>query len=241
MVRYLYRNVTPLNLILLVVLILVGFSVLVPLAKLKVQYSPPPAKVKAAEVEEKAAYATGPSPADYALIADQNLFHPERKVSVEKKAELPKPELSLFGTMVADGISYAFVEDKKSPQTSPGRGKRQTVLKKGDTISGFVVTDIASDQIVLVRGEERVTVYLAGGEKRLATAAAPGQAPKAPGHTATQPATPAVPQPPRVVPPPPRSTGTGAAGDAATAATRVQPRVPATDQRRTRSLTGGVR
>jgi hypothetical protein len=237
MVRYLYRNVTPLNLILLVVLIVVGFSVLLPMAKMKVRYTPPPAKAKAAQAEEKAPDVTGPSPTDYALIADQNLFHPDRKLAVEKKAELPKPELSLFGTMVADGISYAFVEDKKAPQTSPGRGKRQTVLKKGDTISGFVVTDIASDQIVLVRGEEKMTVYLAGGEKRLATAA-PAQAPKAPGHAVTQPATPAGPQTSRVLPTPPKSTATGVAGDAATAASRAQQRPQATDERRTRSLSG---
>ncbi len=83
--------------------------------------------------------AQNPSPMDYVVVADENLFHPERRIPPEKKAEavLPKPEFVLFGTLIAPNLSIAYMEDKKAPVTTPGRGNRQTTLKKGEMLSGF--------------------------------------------------------------------------------------------------------
>jgi hypothetical protein len=137
------------------------------------------------------------------VIAEQNLFHPDRKVPVEKKEaqQLPKPELILFGTLITDGMSVAYVDDKKNPKTSPGRGKRQTVMKKGDAVSGFILKEIETDRIMLVRGEETMVVYLSQGDKPRAsevagvgavsakpTPAAPAPAPRPGAPTPARPA-----------------------------------------------------
>lgn len=102
-----------------------------------------------------------PSQTDYTLIAENNIFHPERKIPPEKKAEappLPKPDIVLYGTLITDDVSLAYLEDLKAPRSTQGRGKRQLTLKKGDIISGFVLKDIEADKIVMSRGEERITV-----------------------------------------------------------------------------------
>lgn len=93
-------------------------------------------------------------------ITENNLFHPERRIPTEKKVvqELPKPEIVLYGTMVSGDSSIAFIEDLKAQFSTQGRGKRQRAIKKGDTISGFVVKEIEQDRITLVRGEETMTV-----------------------------------------------------------------------------------
>ena len=106
-------------------------------------------------------------PSDYTVIGELNLFHPERRIPVDKKAEeIPKPELILYGTMVQDNVQYAFIEDKKNPKTTPGRGNRQTTIKKGDVIGGFVVSEIGTDRITLTKGDEKMTVLLTNADKR---------------------------------------------------------------------------
>lgn len=113
------------------------------------------------------------SPSEYIIIAERNLFHSERVIPVEKKKEeekalppLPKPELVLYGTLISDDISLAYVEDKTSPITSPGRGKRIRVLKKGADIGGFILKEIKADMIELTRGEEKMTVNLTSPSKK---------------------------------------------------------------------------
>jgi hypothetical protein len=103
-----------------------------------------------------------PAPMDYVVIADQNLFNPERRIPAEKKeaAALPKPEFILYGTLITPGLKVAYLEDKKAPVTTPGRGKRQTALKPGETLSGFTLKEISADRVVMVRGEETLSVLL---------------------------------------------------------------------------------
>ncbi len=75
--------------------------------------------------------------------------------------------MALYGTLIADDASLAFIEDKKAPYSTPGRGKRQTTLKKGDHLSGYIVSEIAADRIVLIKGDEKVVVMLDDkGKKR---------------------------------------------------------------------------
>lgn len=181
--RYISRHINPLNIILVASAVLIALGALSPYFYPQVRYSLPTAKVPAAE-EEKApeVVAASPSMSDYMVIAEQNLFHPERKMPAEKKEaqQLPKPELILYGTFISDGMSIAYVEDKKNPKTSPGRGKRQTVMKKGDAVSGFILKEIDVDRIMLSRGEETMVVHLNQGDKpRMSEvpAAAPGGRP----------------------------------------------------------------
>jgi hypothetical protein len=126
-----------------------------------------PPKVKKPAAEEAAPAVTTEEsqnlfPTDYSIIAEQNLFHPDRKIPVEKvaAAPLPTPDFVLYGTLVSEGLNVAYMEDKKSPQSTPGRANRQSALHQGESLSGFVVKEINKDKVVMVRGEETVVVNL---------------------------------------------------------------------------------
>jgi hypothetical protein len=156
----LFRNINLLNIILIVSAFLLADYVVLPLLNAKIKYIPATSKKVFTVKKEEAALGQTPSPSDFTIIADQNLFHPERKIPPEKKEEapLPKPEFVLYGTLITDNVSFAYLEDKKSPRSTPGRGKRQTALKKGDTMSGFTLKEIDHDKIVMVKGEETLIV-----------------------------------------------------------------------------------
>ncbi|HIJ59940.1 MAG TPA: hypothetical protein HPP56_04930 [Nitrospirae bacterium] len=108
------------------------------------------------------------TPLDYSIIADKNLFHPERKIPPEKKqkVELPKPEFVLYGTVITDNMKIAYVEDSKAVKTTAGRGKRQIPVKIGQSISGFILKDITQDSAVFTRGEETIVVNVLTKKKR---------------------------------------------------------------------------
>jgi hypothetical protein len=166
--RYLARSINPLNILLLIIMVAAVIVVLFPLTKINATYSLPKVKLKTVEKAEKPQEKNGNVlPSDYTVIGELNLFHPERRIPVEKKAEeILKPELVLYGTLIQDNVQYAFIEDKKNPKTTPGRGNRQTMIKKGDVISGFVVSEIGADRITLTKGDEKMTVLLASADKR---------------------------------------------------------------------------
>ncbi len=172
-----YREVNLLNVIIFAAIITLAAFAVAPLFNARVKFTLPAAKTKiAAQQETPAANTPAPSPSDYAAIAENNLFHPERRTPKDEKP-LPKPELVLYGTIVVEGASVAYVEDKKSPKTTPGRGKRQTAVKKGDVISGFVLKEIEVDRIVLTRGEETMVIYLsdAGKQREGSTTSSPSK------------------------------------------------------------------
>ncbi|HQM26647.1 MAG TPA: hypothetical protein PKW97_09040 [Syntrophorhabdus sp.] len=166
--RYIANNVNLLNIILVVCVIVMSMAALSPYFYPQVRYNPPVVKIHpASEENQSEATAASPSLSDYMVIAEQNLFHPDRKIPLEKQdaQQMPKPELILYGTLVTESMSVAYVEDKKNPKTSPGRGKRQNVMKKGDSVGGFVLKEIESDRIVLARGDETMVVHLNQGDK----------------------------------------------------------------------------
>jgi hypothetical protein len=165
--KYVLKSINLLNLLLIAAVASLVAYVLLPLLNMKVSYKPPVVKETPVVQEEKPAPVQSPPLSDYMVVAEQNVFHPERKIPPEIKAEkaLPKPEIFLYGTLLTDGMRLAYIEDKKSPQSSPGRGKRQTVVKQGDVISGFMLKDVETDRIVLVRGEEQMIVYLSDAQK----------------------------------------------------------------------------
>jgi hypothetical protein len=161
--RYLHKTINLLNILLLAALCFLVFFAVVPLFQKNTTYVPPAPKPKTdGQPEASAEKVQTPSPVDYAMIGENNLFHPERRIPPEKKEEkpLPKPELVLFGTVISDDGSFAYIEDKKSPRTTPGRGPRQSVVKKGDVVGGFILKEIRSDKILLSRGEETMVVNL---------------------------------------------------------------------------------
>jgi len=146
----------------------VAYFAVIPVLNPVVQISLPPARPAVALSGEKMAPPPNLSPVDYALISNQNLFHPERKTPPEKQAEkvIPKPDLFLYGTLITNDASFAFIEDKKTPYSTAGRGKRQVTLKKGDSVSGYILSEIEANRIVLVKGEDKVVVTLDDRQKR---------------------------------------------------------------------------
>jgi hypothetical protein len=140
---------------------MVNYSLL-PFFPIDIKYTLPSEKTHVQEKEKEQAEFSPPSPSDYMNIAEENLFHPERRIPPEKKVEpeLPKPDFVVYGTMVSDDLKIAYLEDLKSPRTTPGRGKRQTAVKKGDLFSGFILKEVEADKIVMVRGEDTMTVHV---------------------------------------------------------------------------------
>lgn len=194
MFRSLLRHLNILNILLIGILVIFARYALYPVPEPKVKVTPPlQQKVNAENATEERG---GPSSstADYMVIAEQNPFHPERKIPVEKKAEqpLPKPEFVLYGTLLTDDLSLAYMEDKKAPVSTPGRGNRQTPLKVGQSLSGFTLKEIEAEKVVMVRGEEIMTVYLndpnAQKKREIITASTPAARAGTP---------PAAPQPPQ--------------------------------------------
>lgn len=193
-IRYLLRNLNLLNGLLLGILAAGASVTVVPSLDPAVRLSLPAVRAAAtpAAVQEKPPRTLVPG--DYALISEQNLFHPERKVPPEKAVEkaVARPEIFLNGTLITDEGSYAFIEDRKAPPPAGGeRGKRQLTLRKGATLGGYLLSEVAADRIVLVKGEDRFVVTLTDREKRRGDerAVAPAMTPKAAGTAAPAPRT----------------------------------------------------
>jgi type II secretory pathway component PulC len=182
------RNINILNIILIAAVIaFVAFSIF-PTLEMKVKYALPAAKNIEGTADKKTGELEIPSLTQYTAVVDENLFHPERRIPPEKTVEqpLPKPEFVLYGTMISDDISFAYLEDLKAPRNTPGRGKRQVALKKGDSMSGFILKEIETDKILMVRGEERLIVAFNDPQRpktrevvAMTTAAKPQAAPAA--------------------------------------------------------------
>jgi hypothetical protein len=159
--RRLLKNINVLNVVLVLAVLLMAHYTVAPSLHFNLGDIVPLQKKSVEEKEIKPAAANPPSPADYIIIADENLFHPERKIPPEKKADekpLPKPEFVVYGTVISNGTSVAYMEDMKAPVNTSGRGKRQIVLKTGDVLSGFTLKTVEADKIVMVRGEEKMVI-----------------------------------------------------------------------------------
>jgi type II secretory pathway component PulC len=160
MIKQLLRNINIINTLLVVTIIYFFTYYFSPTLNMQIKFTPPEPddiiEVDEYTIEELSL----PSNVDYTIISEENLFHPERKIPVEKKVEqpLPKPEFVLYGTLVSENISIAYLEDLKAPRNTPGRGKRIIPLRKGQTLSGFKLEEIETDRIVMTRGEEKIIV-----------------------------------------------------------------------------------
>jgi type II secretory pathway component PulC len=146
---------------------------------------------------------------EYAVVAEKNLFHPDRIIPVLKvEVTVPRPEFVLYGTLITDQVSIAYLSDSKAPRTTPGRGPRQTSLKIGETMSGYTLKEILHDSIVMVHGDDRIVVNVLADSKKKRTgpatiASTPQASPGPPGAVAPMPAANALPQIQRSVAAPP--------------------------------------
>lgn len=163
MMRYILKSMNTLNLFLATVLLFIAGYLLLPLSRSATVPAVPQAKPAAKQPGAPQAPVEPPSAAaDYVMIADRNLFHPERIIPVEKKEEkpLPKPDFVLYGTLIDGDTKIAFMDDLKTPYTTPGRGKRQLSIARGGNLSGFVLSEVHTDKVVMTRGEEKMTVMI---------------------------------------------------------------------------------
>lgn len=88
---------------------------------------------------------------DYEAIVQKDLFRPSRSAAPpEMSFPLEKPKL--FGTIIMDSGKSAILED---PIT---KTKKQYNLN--DSVSGFIISDIQEDRVVLLRGTEKIEVML---------------------------------------------------------------------------------
>jgi hypothetical protein len=182
-IAHLLRSANVLNLMLLIGIVLMSCLIFRSFNAKDANISLPEAKVKSVSRPLETMSITDSKPTDYMIIAEKNPFHPERRIPLGKTdaQEAAKPDIILYGTLMTDDIGVAYVEDKNAPYTTPGRGKRQIALKKGDSIGGFVLKEIEVNRIILVRGDENIVVSLDEHlKKRMpetsspASAAAPG-------------------------------------------------------------------
>jgi hypothetical protein len=182
-IKYIFSNITILNVLLTAVIVTMAFFFLFPQLRVDMNYVVPTQKVARDVKDALPAPHSVHSLSDYVVVAEENLFHLERKVPPEKASEekpLPKPDFILYGTVIADDVKIAFIEDLKAPRTTTGRGKRQNAVRQGDVLSGFTVREVGSDRISMVRGEEKITVHVQRDRSKTesavaAAAATPGQ------------------------------------------------------------------
>jgi len=163
--RYAMKSINVINCLLLLTVAAAAYDIVIPFLNLKIRMTLPAIGKSTPGPAETQASVIYPSPAEFELVGEQNLFHPERRIPPEKKVEIaapamPKPDLVLYGTLISDTISIAYIEDRKTPYSTPGRGKRQTQLKKGDGVSGYILQEIGQDRIVLAKGGEKLVVLL---------------------------------------------------------------------------------
>jgi hypothetical protein len=174
------KHINLLNCILITLSVVFIYGFLFPRLDTDVSFAPPPIIKKPAEKDLFESMKTQTlSPQEYRAIADENLFHPDRIIPPEKKPEsvLPKPEFILYGTLITPDLKMAYLEDKKAPVTTPGRGQRQSALNVGESLSGFRVKEILPDKVVLTRGEETLQIFLQEPGSSKARETTPGAGP----------------------------------------------------------------
>jgi len=167
-IKRILANINLLNLMLLAGAIALFITLDYPLINDKSKVRLPRIKSVSAPAEEKPMPASGIAYLDYASVAEKNLFHPDRKIPVEKKEDplLERPDVVLYGTMISRDKKIAHIEDRKRPYSTPGRGKRQTTLTEGEMISGFRLTEVREDSILLTRGGDKILVKLHDDKSR---------------------------------------------------------------------------
>jgi hypothetical protein len=164
MIKSPLRHINVLNLLLLAAIYILANSYLLPVRVEKTALlKTAPKNDSSQQTASEVARFQAPHAAEYSIISDQNLFHPERKIPVEKKMPqlAAKPEFVLYGTLISDTVAIAYMEDRKVDYSSPGRGNRQHAVMLGTSLSNYTLAEIYHDRVLMVRGEDRIEVRIA--------------------------------------------------------------------------------
>lgn len=169
------------NLLLLVIAALLGWQLREAIIQFraqnnlaKIQPAPDLKKKMLPEKQApKAVSATNYNPADFAVIADKNLFSDSRtkEEKVENLAPPETPPLTVKPILV--GITITDRERKASiiePTSTPGRmdssNRRGQIKRVGDVYQGYTITEIQPDRMVLTSGTRREVIPLREGSKK---------------------------------------------------------------------------
>ena len=122
-----------------------------------------------------------------APTVERPLFNATRRPAPVAVAEAPKPtiqrgQFTLTGTMITDQAAIAFLRE------AAGTGKARSV-RKGDSINGMIVAEVAPDRVRLTMGDESEELELKVAKGPKTTIPAAGDA--APQQVAGQAAQPA--------------------------------------------------
>lgn len=169
-IRSIIRHLNVLNFLLFTLVAALSAYVLPSLLNVKVGYNAPVPKKIVEGKEGNPAAAQPPSPMEYTVVAEQNVFNPERKIPVEKTSDqekeklLPKPEFVLYGTLISDDTRVAYLDDLKEKvpagSISGTRGRRQKTLRVGNNLSGYTLKEVYPDRVVMERGENRIELQV---------------------------------------------------------------------------------
>ena len=91
----------------------------------------------------------------YLVIVEKDLFRPSRtdpKTDSGTQISHPSELLKLFGTIIMNNEKIAILEDPSTKKSKP--------YHINDSLSGFVITDIQKDKIVVLRGDEKIEIKL---------------------------------------------------------------------------------
>jgi hypothetical protein len=169
--RLLLKNINVINVVLTAALVVFVVFILLPSTRPDMKYTQAPLKEEVPDTDGEVAVADerqSSFQSDFTVIAERNLFHPDRRIpepEPEKKEPEERPEFILYGTMLVGGAKIAYMEDGNSPETTPGRGKRQKAVKEGDVLSGYTLSLISHDSVVMVKEDDTIEVPIVDPSK----------------------------------------------------------------------------
>ncbi len=102
------------------------------------------------------------SPQSFTLIAEKNIFSPERKdfpvLAVEKSNPVTRPQVVLYGVTIAGDYEAASITSVGRPLM---KGERETLtLKVGEKIGGYKLARVHPDRITLQNTNDSFEVLL---------------------------------------------------------------------------------
>ena len=163
--RTLYKNINIINTLLIITLVLFVLYAVLPLLNADIEYKMSPLSEGPVETPDKSkepSIKKNAFQSDYIIIAERNLFHPERKIPEpeEETVAIERPDFVLYGTMIIGDVKIAYMDDLKSPLSTPGRGKRQRAVKKGGKLGGYTLIEVFQDRVVMGKEDDSIEVNI---------------------------------------------------------------------------------
>jgi hypothetical protein len=103
----------------------------------------------------------------YGIVADKNLFAPNRLEYIPEKQKPGSPNISeqekvifLYGVILVGDRNQALISSPEPESTAGSKSTKDKWVKVGDTIGNFSVTEIKKDRIILTQGANTREILL---------------------------------------------------------------------------------